>query len=360
MIDSMMVLERIRDVEISTHGLVLSGVVLAAHYAAHGLHTVAHVEIPVVLSGGVTAGTLLVVYGLPAVGLGLLWRGSVRTGTAAFTVAMALPFLLGVMLHYGVPNPDHVSAVPGGQWQGTFRATAAAAAVVDGSGTVVGAWLLWSLDTGTDDRHPGSGRVEGVPASGFRPLTRLSYWFAGRLFGDIPEPLAVTAHHGRVFAGYNAFEAALSGADVVDERLTELAVLKAATRVGCEFCIDIGTAEARELGITDAQLRDVHRFEDSDAFTERERLVLRYADALSSTPVDVSDDCFEALAAAFDEPELVELTAAIAFENYRARFNRAFGIEPQGFSEGVSCPRPAAAIDRTGGTPADGEPWVGE
>ncbi len=38
--------------------------------------------------------------------------------------------------------------------------------------------------------------------------------------------------------------------------------------------------------------------------------------------------------------QLVELTAAIAWENYRARFDHAFGIEAQGFSAGAYCPLP--------------------
>ncbi len=61
---------------------------------------------------------------------------------------------------------------------------------------------------------------------------------------------------------------------------------------------------------------------------------------MTQTPVEVSDELFAALRANFDEAQMVELTAAIAWENYRARFNHAFGIEAQGFSEGAYCPMP--------------------
>ena len=47
--------------------------------------------------------------------------------------------------------------------------------------------------------------------------------------------------------------------------------------------------------------------------------------------------------ASFLEAQLVELTDIIALENYRARFNWAFGIESQRFSEGAFCVRPEAA-----------------
>jgi hypothetical protein len=40
----------------------------------------------------------------------------------------------------------------------------------------------------------------------------------------------------------------------------------------------------------------------------------------------------------FSERQLVELTAAIAWENYRSRFNRTFAIEAEGSSKGQFCP----------------------
>jgi 4-carboxymuconolactone decarboxylase len=322
------------------YGLVLAAVVFTAHLVVHGVHTFAHLALALVLPTGLTVGTLLFVYALPALGIGLLFVGPRRTGVAVFSGALAASLLLGVTLHFLVQNPDHVSSVPPGPWAGPFRATAIAAAVVDGLGTLTGIWL-WRTGRGREaEMTSTSGRVEGVPDTGFRPLTRVSYWLSRRLFGEVPKPLTVTAHHPRLFVGYNAFEAALEGADAVEDRLTELAVLKAATDVGCEFCVDLGAAEASDLGVSDAQLRHLADFEDSDAFSERERLVLRYAEALSSTPPLVTDTLFDALSREFDETELVELTAAIAFENYRARFNRAFDIGAQGFSEGSCCPGP--------------------
>ncbi len=42
----------------------------------------------------------------------------------------------------------------------------------------------------------------------------------------------------------------------------------------------------------------------------------------------------------FDEAQLVELAAATAWENYRARFNRVFGVRPVGFCEGAFCALP--------------------
>jgi len=68
--------------------------------------------------------------------------------------------------------------------------------------------------------------------------------------------------------------------------------------------------------------------------------VLDYSVEMTQTPVDVPDEVFYGLRRHFNEPQMIELTAMIAWENYRARFNHAFGIESQGFSESAYCPLP--------------------
>jgi alkylhydroperoxidase family enzyme len=78
-------------------------------------------------------------------------------------------------------------------------------------------------------------------------------------------------------------------------------------------------------------------YEMSPLFTPTERLVMRYADCMTDTPVEVSDEIFNELKAKFTPPQLVELTSAIAWENYRARFNHAVGAEAEGFSEPGYC-----------------------
>ncbi|HUE30531.1 MAG TPA: hypothetical protein VMR79_06635 [Verrucomicrobiae bacterium] len=95
--------------------------------------------------------------------------------------------------------------------------------------------------------------------------------------------------------------------------------------------------------MSEAQLRDLPRYQASAVFSPLEELVLDYAVAMTRTPVEVPDALFARLREHFGEAQLVELTAAIAWENYRARFDHAFGIEAQGFSEGAYCPLPERA-----------------
>jgi alkylhydroperoxidase family enzyme len=87
--------------------------------------------------------------------------------------------------------------------------------------------------------------------------------------------------------------------------------------------------------VTTEQLADLPRYRESEHFDELERLVCDYATALAQTPVDVPGELFDTLRTHFTEEQLVELTAAIAWETYRNRFNHALGIEPQGFTRGA-------------------------
>jgi alkylhydroperoxidase family enzyme len=98
--------------------------------------------------------------------------------------------------------------------------------------------------------------------------------------------------------------------------------------------------------VTDDQLAALPAYEQSSAFSEVERLVLDYAVAMTDTPVVVRDELYAKLAAHFERAQLVELTASIAWENYRARFDHALGIEAQGFSEGAFCALPDPAVPR--------------
>ena len=96
----------------------------------------------------------------------------------------------------------------------------------------------------------------------------------------------------------------------------------------------------RANGISAEQIANLNNYRSDVNFSELERLVLEYADAMTRVPVEVSDALFTRLSERFTEAQLVELTSAIAWENYRARFDHAFGIEGENFTEGAVCALP--------------------
>ncbi len=84
-------------------------------------------------------------------------------------------------------------------------------------------------------------------------------------------------------------------------------------------------------GASQDKVAEVARAATSDLFSERERAALGYAEAMTVTGRKVSDELFARVRAHFSEAQVVELTAAVALENFRSKFNVALGVEAQGF-----------------------------
>lgn len=84
------------------------------------------------------------------------------------------------------------------------------------------------------------------------------------------------------------------------------------------------------LGISDEKLLALPDWESSPLFDETERLVLEYADSMTITGRDVSDELFVRLRDRFDDDAIVELTEIVAWENASSKFNRALRVPSQG------------------------------
>jgi alkylhydroperoxidase family enzyme len=91
---------------------------------------------------------------------------------------------------------------------------------------------------------------------------------------------------------------------------------------------------SRELGIDDATLADLPRYATSERFSALEKAALDLAVAMTATPAAVPDELRERLRAELTPGQFAELAAAIAWENHRARLNRALDVRPMGFAAG--------------------------
>lgn len=85
-----------------------------------------------------------------------------------------------------------------------------------------------------------------------------------------------------------------------------------------------------ELGLSDEKILALPDYATSPLYDETERLCLEYADGMTITGREVSDDLFARLRRTFDDDALVELTAIIAWENASSKFNRALRVPAQG------------------------------
>jgi alkylhydroperoxidase family enzyme len=79
------------------------------------------------------------------------------------------------------------------------------------------------------------------------------------------------------------------------------------------------------------KMTDLVRWRESSVFKDSERVALEYAERITYTGQKVDDPLFQRLKDHFSEPQIVELTAVIALENFRSKFNPALGVESQGF-----------------------------
>jgi alkylhydroperoxidase family enzyme len=88
-------------------------------------------------------------------------------------------------------------------------------------------------------------------------------------------------------------------------------------------------------------------YQESNLFDSDQKLVLEFADAITATPAKVTPELRERLQRRFSTPELVELGAAIAWENYRARANRVFGFGSEGFYHPATEKAPASGVSHS-------------
>ena len=84
-----------------------------------------------------------------------------------------------------------------------------------------------------------------------------------------------------------------------------------------------------ELGVSDEKIMALAEYETSPLYDEAERVALRYADCMTITGREVTDELFAELRALYDDDAIVELTAIIAWENASSKFNRALRVPSQ-------------------------------
>lgn len=84
-----------------------------------------------------------------------------------------------------------------------------------------------------------------------------------------------------------------------------------------------------ELGVTEEKIRALEEYATHELYSEAERVALEYADCMTITEREVSDELFARLRRFYDDDAIVELTAIIAWENASSKFNRALRVPSQ-------------------------------
>jgi AhpD family alkylhydroperoxidase len=162
--------------------------------------------------------------------------------------------------------------------------------------------------------------------------------FSRKLIGDVPEPAEVMWHNRAVVTSASAFGRKVQKWDQLDANLKTYAHMAVAALVGCSWCLDFNYFHAHNEGLDEHKASEVPRWRESSVFNSLERDVMAYAEAMSETPPQVTDELSARLLGQLGAPAMVELTAVIGFANMSTRCNTALGIEAQGFSKACKIP----------------------
>ncbi|HET8717571.1 MAG TPA: carboxymuconolactone decarboxylase family protein [Nocardioidaceae bacterium] len=170
--------------------------------------------------------------------------------------------------------------------------------------------------------------------------------FAKKAMGQVPTSLGVYWHNQKVMMSMAGVGGKVQKWDACDEQLKTFAHMAVAARVGCSWCLDFNYFEAHNKSLDLTKAREVPGWRESGAFTQLEREVLAYAEAMTATEPTVTDAMVASLRAQLGDAALVELTAVVAFANLTTRTNVALGIESDGFAAacGLEPLAPATAV----------------
>ncbi len=123
----------------------------------------------------------------------------------------------------------------------------------------------------------------------------------------------------------------------IEPALRSLVTVRVSQINWCQFCVDLNSATLLKRGASLDKIEQLERWRDSELFDDRERAALDYAEGVTRSDTQASDEHIERLRKHFDDDAIIELTALIAFQNLSSKFNAALGVPAQGF-----CRRPSA------------------
>ena len=146
--------------------------------------------------------------------------------------------------------------------------------------------------------------------------------------GNVPNMFRTMAHRPEIFETIIAHMDAVLNTGTLSKALKELVIVRTSQVNQTPYCMASHTAICKRLGWTDAQLEALKDVAARGEFSERERVAIHLAEAMTRDPHNYSDAEFARLRSFYSEGEVVELMAAIGLFNYFNRFNDVLQMEP--------------------------------
>lgn len=149
-----------------------------------------------------------------------------------------------------------------------------------------------------------------------------------------PEIQAIRAHSRGVISSFTRTRQWLAREGLLEDELTELLRAYIATTAGCSYCAEYGLSKTWKE--SDDAMNALVNYAKSDAYSRREKLALRYADAVMWDPSLAGDELWAELREEFSEPELVELGYWIGFTYGGQRWIKTLGATQGELDEAIA------------------------
>jgi uncharacterized peroxidase-related enzyme len=146
--------------------------------------------------------------------------------------------------------------------------------------------------------------------------------------GNVPNMFRTMAHRPEIFETIIAHMEAVLNTGTLPKALKELVIVRTSQLNRTPYCLASHTTIARKLGWTETQIETLHDSAGSKEFSEREKVAIHLAEAMTLDAHSYSEAEFARLRSFYSEGEIVELMAAIGLFNYFNRFNDLLEMEP--------------------------------
>lgn len=148
------------------------------------------------------------------------------------------------------------------------------------------------------------------------------------VFGQLPNFFGVMARVPDALTHFLPLYSAVIDQGSVQAKYKELAYLKTAQINGCEYCFRAHSASGKKSGVTEDQIKALTFFGRSNAFDEKEKAVLLYAERVTRGASAIRAGALQELKLHFTDDQIVELTLTISIANFTNRFNDALLTMP--------------------------------
>lgn len=175
-------------------------------------------------------------------------------------------------------------------------------------------------------------RIAPKPLAAYPWYLRPFFWNQRRKYRAVLDSALLWARAPRLFLGVAILYGMIDRrSSPLDPALRSLVTVRVSQINHCPFCVDLNSATLMKRGAAAEKIEALEHWRESDLFSDRERVALDYAEAMTISQAGVDDALMERLKGHFDDDAIVELTGLVAFQNLSSKFNAAFGVPPQGF-----------------------------